>query len=158
MIKHPTRLISHGDMSAEVDVDIADLILDLWKLDITTINSCQDNVPSGWVWVEFFSSGDAEMFLSLVSKYENRPGTMYNRIREADDDQFNWKYKVHPTDFGVNEFFIDENTVDEEFIGPHEFCFSFSIRFPQRDLTKVKNRIHNTVKKLNKIRNHHVDK
>jgi hypothetical protein len=31
---------------------IADLILDLWKLDLDTTNSCQDN-PKGFVWIEF---------------------------------------------------------------------------------------------------------
>ncbi|MEO5679042.1 MAG: hypothetical protein ABIS47_05165 [Acidimicrobiales bacterium] len=42
MRTHPATLISHGAWSAEVDVELAPLVLQIWKAGIPTIHSCQD--------------------------------------------------------------------------------------------------------------------
>ncbi len=39
---HPTVAVAHGDFRAEVDVDLADLILEMWRAGIETVDSCQD--------------------------------------------------------------------------------------------------------------------
>jgi hypothetical protein len=48
-MNHKTRFIRYQDREADVDVEIADLVYNLWKLDLGTLNSCQDNVPAGFV-------------------------------------------------------------------------------------------------------------
>jgi hypothetical protein len=47
---HETKLIKYKDQQAQIDVEIANLVLNLWKLGLRTSNSCQDNVPKGFVW------------------------------------------------------------------------------------------------------------
>ena len=65
MPDHPQTRIEHDGFSAEVDEEIAGLILDLWRLGFWTHNSCQDN--SGKVWIAFDEAPSAEEFLSIVS-------------------------------------------------------------------------------------------
>jgi hypothetical protein len=37
--EHETKLVKYRDEQAHIDVEIADLILNLWKLGLTTLNS-----------------------------------------------------------------------------------------------------------------------
>jgi len=39
---HRATVVSHGDLSAEVDLELAPLILEIWRAGIGTIHSCQD--------------------------------------------------------------------------------------------------------------------
>jgi len=39
---HPATIISHGELEAEIDIELAPLILEIWRAGITTIHSCQD--------------------------------------------------------------------------------------------------------------------
>lgn len=39
---HPATTVAHGALIAEVDLELAPLILEIWKAGITTIHSCQD--------------------------------------------------------------------------------------------------------------------
>lgn len=39
---HPTVRLSHGHMSADIDVEIAPIILGCWELGIETVYCCQD--------------------------------------------------------------------------------------------------------------------
>jgi hypothetical protein len=39
---HPTTTVTHGDRAAEVDVELAPLVLEIWRAGIETIHSCQD--------------------------------------------------------------------------------------------------------------------
>ena len=42
MRTHPAVTVTHGELAAEVDVELAPLVLEVWKAGITTIHSCQD--------------------------------------------------------------------------------------------------------------------
>jgi hypothetical protein len=42
MRTHPARVIVHGDLSAEVDLELAPLVLEIWRAGLQTIHSCQD--------------------------------------------------------------------------------------------------------------------
>src|SRR6266478_2607913 len=103
--EHETKLVKYRDEQAYIDVEIAELVLNLWKLGLTTTNSCQDNVPKGFVWIEFFSSHDAEMFLNYVAEYSEEPGSVYDRMTRAwgDKTSRDWKYSLHIQDYGVDE-------------------------------------------------------
>lgn len=39
---HPATVVAHGDLTAEVDLELAPLVLETWRAGITTIHSCQD--------------------------------------------------------------------------------------------------------------------
>ncbi len=42
MRTHPATTVSHGDRVAEVDLELAPLVLEVWRAGIDTIHSCQD--------------------------------------------------------------------------------------------------------------------
>lgn len=145
MPKHKTTTVSVNGISAEIDKKIAPLIKRLWELDINTFNSCENNVPEGWVWIEFESAIHAEDFLNIVAEYDEDRNSLYNRIRQewdSDEDSLFWQYNVHPKDWGVEQI-PDENDeyLEERFTGESSFIFSFSIRFPQSDLKEIMRRL-----------------
>ena len=143
---HPTRTVSWGDVEAEIDVEIADLILDCWKAGLVTMNSCQDN-SGGRVWIQFLTCGYAERFLDQVAVYDESYTSLYNRIRHAWDPpeglrpEVLWEYRVFPFDYGVHQEIIDDCYIDETFLGQHDFEFSCSVRFPRTDLPVVCERL-----------------
>jgi hypothetical protein len=64
--EHNQVSITWQHRQAEVDEELAPVILALWKLGIDTCNSCQENQP-GIVWIEFLTSMDAKSFLDIVA-------------------------------------------------------------------------------------------
>ena len=42
MRTHPAAVVVHGEMAAEVDLDLGSLIVEIWRAGIETIHSCQD--------------------------------------------------------------------------------------------------------------------
>ena len=42
MRTHPAKVVVHGAMAAEVDLELAPLVLEIWRAGIETIHSCQD--------------------------------------------------------------------------------------------------------------------
>jgi hypothetical protein len=88
---HPTRLIRHGDNEAEVDDDLAPLVLALWRAGIETASACQDESESaaevgetttadhrGRAYVEFVSLDHALRFLDVAAS--GAPENLYARI------------------------------------------------------------------------------
>jgi hypothetical protein len=142
---HPQARITHGDYTAEVDEGIAELILELWKADIPTMMSCQDNRPHdepgpGRVWIMFPFAESAERFLNLVATFDTDTDSIYNAIAHDDvpDDwetfraERAWTFETSPRDFGVEhpDYLSDEPVTET---GPRDFVFAISIRFPHRD-------------------------
>jgi len=127
MQKHSTRLVKWGAMEAQIDEDIADLILNLWKLNIPTVLSCQNNVPENYVWLMFPDSWEAEHFLTLVADGEdtdeNNPDSIFSRMSEFEADD-KWLYAA----------------VQEYYPG-HGFIVAISVRFPRSDLKYVEEKI-----------------
>lgn len=151
-MNHKTKHIKYGDLEANVDVDISKLILNLWKLDITTTNSCQNNVPENWVWIEFINSSDAEQFLNIVAKeFSMDPKSLYFRIIQSwtGDESFWWKYRVSNFYCNLETKFIDDDTIEEIPTGSPQFMFSFSVRFPRSDLDEVCKRVKSFLKNKN---------
>ena len=42
MRTHPATVVVHGDLAAEVDLELAPLVLEIWRAGLETIHSCQD--------------------------------------------------------------------------------------------------------------------
>lgn len=146
---HKTKFIEYKDLSADVDENIADLILNLWKLDIVTLNSCENNVPQDWVWIEFLSAIDAESFLNIVAnEYSDDYNSLYNRIKNAWDgntEENVWKISVNIDDLNVVYDEIGNDEVIETSIGKPTMNLIVSVRFPISDLLEVKKLIKNKI-------------
>jgi len=153
---HEQVHIEYGNNEAEVDKELAPIILACWKLDIDTVMSCQNNVPEGFVWICFISIFDAEKFMNVVAdKYQKSSKSIYNRVlgnwTSIEDDSIEqsfWRYSINPIDLNLSQVSADEN--DDELIETHdgepEFVFDCSIRFPRTDMKKVLSQL----KKANK--------
>lgn len=154
--EHRQVHIQHGPHEADVDEGIAQLILALWKLDIRTVMSCQDN--NGRVWINFLSPVDAENFLDAVTTNEDigdDTDCLNNRIAgevEPEDwEDFRlhrrWDYSCIPTDFGLDP------EDDTRRSGPPDFYFDLSVRFPLTDLSEAVHRVESVVKALEIVAN-----
>lgn len=127
----------------DIDKNIAELIECLWKLDIKTTNSCENNVPVDYVWIKFFSGVDAETFLEIIGKHiykdkadKYEDDDLYQRIKRSTNERPNqWLYSCELVDY--SESIINDDVVmDNEFGG---FFISISVRFPQKDYPVVLN-------------------
>jgi hypothetical protein len=147
MPDHPQVHISLGEREAEVDEGIAELILELWRQDIDTTMSCQDN--NGRVWADFPSASDAEHFLDLVAgDYDDEVYSLYNRlVHEVEDEDWEtfraehaWQYDCAPVDYNSalydDEGGLEKPAEDERFIQLH-----VSVRFPRYDYDEVLRRM-----------------
>lgn len=149
--EHKQVLVKHDLISLVVDEGIAPLFERLLRLNIKTLNSCEDNVPSGWIWIEFLSAYQAERFLNIVAKYSGETKSLYNKICQSwsvgannwDDENF-WKYTANPTDYGVEKS-IEEDCVVETFKNPGLIRLAISIRFPKTDLAEVLENLDNYI-------------
>jgi hypothetical protein len=133
---HRTVPIEHDGVAAEIDMAIAPLVLEVWRAGLRTVNSCQDN-PSGFVWLEFESLGDATRFLDIAVQpagavpddlhdlyhraFREGPGAFWPLSRRL------WLYKVLPRNTGQPDL------VQADFL--------LSVRFPQTDLPAVLERL-----------------
>ena len=112
-----------------IDLNIAELILNLWQLGINTILSCEDNFDT--VWIQF-SYDDAKRFLNfLVKQRDNHPELFSNIISE----EF-WKYSTNIIDrseiYDKQKDEISRNTRST-------IDFEIGIRFPKEDYYIVLN-------------------
>jgi hypothetical protein len=157
---HPQVRISHEGIEAEVDEEIAPLIVALWRIDCLTTLSCQDNF--GRVWIQFDTGDDAEHFLSAAaSAFDADRGSLYQRIVASygksscevraghaerypdragkdidagrDDD---WWFSVTADDLALDE--DEEPPADAP---KAEIALSISVRFPRSDYDEVVRRI-----------------
>lgn len=58
----------YNNTDVQIDKNIAPLIKRLWKLNIYTLLSCEDNVPANYIWI-CMSIEDADLFLSCMCKH-----------------------------------------------------------------------------------------
>jgi hypothetical protein len=151
MPDHPQTRIEHDGFAAEVDVEIADLLVNLWRLDLWTSLSCQDNF--GKVWIMFEDGGAAQAFLSIVAgKFDDDADSLYNRVldgfqpdEEADYEDFRenraWLNKVSVEDRNVRTEFTDDDERIVTPVGPPVVEFNVSLHFPRSDLPEVERRV-----------------
>jgi hypothetical protein len=110
--KHPQVLVTEGEASAYVDVEMAPLIRELWRAGIATNASCQEHEGTGKAWIEFKDPDTARQFLNRVVQQDASQGSMWRRssdwgfgssmmqamsIREGD-----WEYHVSVRDLAFD--------------------------------------------------------
>src|SRR5215469_241505 len=152
---HQQARVAWQGREAEVDEELAPLIQALWKAGIDTLLSCQENRP-GVAWICFPTARDAKNFLDAVAVYPDRKDlrtvggrlyvgdvpfweTLYGRITGCGTDG-DWQYDVNVDNWGVDEDLVNGEVV-QTCIGPADFEFSVSVRFPRTDLPLILDRL-----------------
>lgn len=114
----------------KVDVKMAPLLKELWKRNIATSLSCQENFP-GIAWISFPNSVEAEKFAGVV--YNLGDETLQEQVEE-------WEYKANLRDW--NETLIPSgDTFEVVKTGFPCYIFSISVRFPVRFIKRLADRL-----------------
>jgi hypothetical protein len=146
---HPQVTVTVGDMSAEVDVELAPLITEIWRAGWSTWLSCQEHSMTGKAWIAFDFVDEAEAFLNAVAQHNRRAGALWCRANDWYFGQFgstsghiarhgprhghgDWEYHVAITDDAFNEA-----TKRWRQRGQPDFRFSVSVLFPRSDIPEV---------------------
>jgi hypothetical protein len=147
-VTHPQVQVEHGGYSAEVDAELAPLILELWRAEIWTSLSCQEGVD-GRVWIEF-EGESVERFLSIAAgAHDAEMDSLYNRVVggfEPDEEWEEWRktrawsYTASVEDANV-KYEQDGETVHEVAEGGPDVRLLVSVRFPRTDLLAVLARV-----------------
>lgn len=148
---HPQVSITHGELAADVDEEIAPLVLGLWRLGLQTMQSCQRHVEAGKVWIMFATAAYAEVFLDCV-------------LADADEDEQSWA-RAESWYFGM--FYPDARPLPKELEEPlhpagwefyvsatdaslangrdlPDFRIEIAVLFPCADLKRVTEAVLNT--------------
>lgn len=70
---HPTVHVSYGEEDADIDENLAPLILECWKAGFGTNMSCQETEPDE-AWIEFADTESARMFVGIVVGWFDEDG------------------------------------------------------------------------------------
>jgi hypothetical protein len=130
----------------EVDKKLTKLLTGIWSHGIGTTNSCEGNVPRGYVWICFSSMTDFEMFANKIGEYLiNNKKEDYDFIDRvlgtnlSKDDV--WDYKINLNIFNPNDYDSNDDSNDESDNQTENDVFDsgVSVRFPFKDLKWVEN-------------------
>ncbi len=132
-IAHETIKLKYNNQYIDIDKKIAPLITEIWKAGFKTNNSCQNNVPRGYIWISFNDSIDMKKFINIIFQGKNNKEDII--VRGLDSPCYtpnSWKYKI--------DIYNLYEPVDNIFVN----C---SIRFPFTDLKYVYKKIlHHNIK------------
>jgi hypothetical protein len=134
--EHKQVYIKAYGREAEVDEEIAPLILELWRCGIWTLMSCQEGAH-GYVWVCFPDPNEAAEFMNIVAEFDPAPESLYQRMLSDWDVPNNWIFDTFPRDDNLFEEDPTSDDVHEYHKGPPDFAFEISVRFPPSDLPAV---------------------
>lgn len=148
---HKTTKLMHNGREIPIDTMIAPLMQEVWKAGCETHNSCENNHPWKYVWIEFADSSSAEHFMNIVTTgNHNRPGWINTKQNYSIPDQ--WFFNCLTENSNVRDKDEDEEDDDDDDDGDddsgfvrvdegQDHIFSISIRFPQTDLEFVFNQM-----------------
>jgi hypothetical protein len=134
-----------GDLDKAIDEAIVPLIQAMWEAGIKTYQSCQD-MPSGYVWIQFESSHDVEKFLNIIAKYETVSASLYTRMQHGYNSWpvpqvGQWQYVVVADDLWADEVDAKNGDGQETYDCEPEFMLLIGVHFPQTDLPEVLRRL-----------------
>lgn len=156
MRTHPAVTVAHGELAAEVDVELAPLIGAAWEAGMVTIHSCQDvgenvaglaeHLPhldelvrreTGRASIGFASAGGLVAFCETVANAGPRDGLYERMVHWATPDA--WQLVVALQDRGLVEEELPA-AVDGTPLTRFETA-SFQVRFPRSDIAEVTERL-----------------
>jgi len=131
--EHTKTVVRHLAHSAAIDQELAPLIFELWKAQISTSASCQES-PKGRAWIRFSSPADALSFLNVVIKYVPEEEPFYRRMIGRDKTPRDWKYALEPEQ--VTDWASD--AADQlNWKPPSRVAFEVTIWIPTDDVSVV---------------------
>jgi len=132
--KHSVVLLKdNDDEMIEIDKNISELIEILWKMEIRTSNSCQNNIPKDYIWIEFFDYISMMNFMDTIienTHYKEHDRILYNEKHEKNS----WIKDINFTDTTILHD-EDDSFNSEVTINLLPCCFS--VRFPKSDYKMV---------------------
>jgi hypothetical protein len=134
---HDGVLLDYNGMKVQIDKKIAPLMKELWEAKIETSNSCEDNVPKGYVWIEFANEQSFRRFMNIMFKKEFCKNDIFRRaVSGWDTDGKCWKFNIN---VDSQDNYVDYET--GEIANPDARCKEVklwhSVRFPHKDLEYV---------------------
>lgn len=117
----------------QVDKNISVLIQTLLNIDIQTMNSCEDNVPANYIWVQLKYCKDLQKIIDKLFKDLPLNDELYEK-------SYNWKYSVLIENY--NERY-EEN--DEEIDLQILPVCGVSCRFSKEDYSKIDERLNQKI-------------
>ena len=133
--RHPAVTVTVGEWGAEIDLQIAPLIRELWIAGIDTLMSCQEVSP-GIAWIDFPDVHELLRFLDLVTWYEDGIDTFYNRVtgqRAGFISLPPWEYQLDLLDV------VEDREVLMDGMG--RFDATVGVYFPIPDIAKLTARL-----------------
>ena len=130
--EHETILLYNPYLSEyiEIDKEISKLINLLWKLDIVTLNSCQE-IKTGIMWIQFpFYYG--EIFVHILCSELNHQDPLLKRVL-SDSPGNAWEYDLSLRDYSAMDYSENDSTFNKK----PAVSFNLSVFFPNEDYPKV---------------------
>lgn len=130
-MKHETILVEYGDFSAQTDVEIAPLVLEILKAGIKISWTFREEHD---ISIAFSTCSDAIKFLSIVAKYDDNNPPLYWKVIHSDiTGGYEWRYFVRLFDRSLSESWEDSKygvSYDIEHHGDVDFYFEVNFRIP----------------------------
>jgi hypothetical protein len=160
-MKHKTKLLSHNGEKIPIDVDIAGLISNVWKLGIDTFGCCQssDDIIGGRkndVWIVFSNTGSFERFLDAVAVFKqpqskSLDSRMYSNILGHGSDE-PWKVDVWYDNHGLLPCKVQKHAWTDQYCEKNEFVVRHILWFPRAHLPYVERQVQLAVAALKKAK------
>ena len=148
---HPTVRVDFGTRSAAIDVAMAPLVLQLWRLGIDTLACCQRR-DDGNAYILFPTVAHARAFLCAALRFDGSARRSIARLhgtrslywRALDyvtHERGRWTFELQPLDRGLCEpelFTLENNRRAARRKRPHagvvDVDFRLTVRFPAEDI------------------------
>jgi hypothetical protein len=136
----------------EIDKNISELISELWKNNIETSMSCENNVPENYVWIEFPYVGDFHTIMDILFNGKKFGDKLY------EESKYTWIYNTYIDDINTTIEELDDGEEFEENSNSRIFpILHFSWRFPKEHYDEILKRFKN-YKKPSDISKSDIDK
>lgn len=130
--QHATTTMTYQDNKLQIDTKLVDLMTQLWRLDIYTTNSCEEDTP-GYAWIEFSEEHDLRHFFMAVfpGKFEElKHDKLFQVALNGGTRPGNWRYDMWS--------YASECTDKKH---DYHVCVRPSVYFPVGDLPDIVRRL-----------------
>jgi hypothetical protein len=142
MTLHRQTLIEHDYFQAEVDVELAPLILGLWRAGLMTTMSCQED-DAGRAWLSFVDLATLERFLRQLfpkRKPKAHVESLYNRA-VGTYEPHDWQEFREKRKWTFTLIAVDLNDLAQLETETTYVSLVASVRFPRADIAAVTERV-----------------
>lgn len=151
-VQHKTTKLKHNSgILVDIDKNISKLIKLLWKLKINTCNSCEDNVPADYMWIQFQTNNDFEKFMNLL--FESNNDELYKDVMYTD----HWIISTNTFDVEDPTGYVDFDECESVSSYEPHIITEVSLRFPKHQYNDICERLEKHVNKKSQSK-HKIEK